>query len=161
MSELRLSSEQGTALQRPTVTTPAMQPGTPRHVAAQITEAIQRAGNSRSIDLTLNPVELGRVKISLHPSEGVMLVSVVAERGETLDLMRRHAEVLAEDLHAIGYDDAQFSFSQHSSGEDRTADKTANSVETDTHEAITSSDVLPLPPVSTGLTLSDRVDIRV
>ncbi|MCZ4352913.1 flagellar hook-length control protein FliK [Roseovarius aestuarii] len=82
---------------------------TARHIAVQISEAIAQRGD-RPIELTLNPVELGRVRISLSGADGMMTVNVLADRPETLDLMRRHIETLAQEFRSIGYDETGFNF---------------------------------------------------
>ncbi len=80
-----------------------------RHVALQISSAAS-AQSGGQVVLRLNPEELGHVRLTMTPGEGTMLVSIVAERGETLDLMRRHINLLAEEFQALGYDDPQFDF---------------------------------------------------
>lgn len=44
-----------------------------------------------------------------------MAVSVNVERPETLDLMRRHIDVLAQEMKDIGYGEVSFSFEQSGS----------------------------------------------
>ncbi|WP_157708926.1 flagellar hook-length control protein FliK [Roseovarius faecimaris] len=160
VDELRLSAEPGTAPLRPVAAGHLQRPGTPPHIAAQIAGAIQRGGPNPTIDLSLNPAELGRVKISLQPSDGVVLVHVVADRGETLDLLRRHAEQLAQEFHSIGYGEAQFSFSRQSSDQGP-ANEAGPHVEGSREHPLAPGEGTPLPRPSIGLTMSDRVDIRV
>jgi flagellar hook-length control protein FliK len=103
--------------------TAAPQPGsashsateTARHISLQIAEAARQALH-RPVELSLNPEELGRVRLSLLPGDGTMTVSIIAERGETLDLMRRHIDVLAQDFRQIGYDNIKFSFGGQGNG---------------------------------------------
>lgn len=91
----------------------------PRQIAAQITETILQRGPGRLFDVVLSPAELGRVKISLNTVDGALSVQLVAERPETLDLMRRHADALAQEFRALGFGDASFSFQQHRFGQDQ------------------------------------------
>jgi len=132
----------------------------PRHVAAQLAEAAQRSGSAdRPIELTLNPAELGRVRISMTPGDGTIVVTVLAERGETLDLMRRHADQLAQDFHDLGYGSAEFAFGQNSDGQGRAQGGAADGpgggvVPSDT---TASSDAAPRPIHLNA----DRVDIRL
>ncbi|MEL6648579.1 MAG: flagellar hook-length control protein FliK [Pseudomonadota bacterium] len=86
-----------------------MSPAQAQQITRQIAIAIQNSAN-RTVELTLNPVELGRVRISLSSAEAGMVVSIQADRPETLDLMRRNAELLSLDFSDIGYDGATFSF---------------------------------------------------
>ena len=82
-----------------------------RHIASQIAD-IAKPVPDRPIDLTLNPEELGRIRLSFNTENGVLSVSVTAERPETLDLMRRHIETLAQELRNIGYRDVNIGFGQ-------------------------------------------------
>ncbi|MCX7645336.1 MAG: flagellar hook-length control protein FliK [Rhodobacteraceae bacterium] len=63
-----------------------------------------------SVELVLDPAELGPVRVGLSGSDGVLSVHIAAERSETLDLFRRHADLLARDLRAAGYGDVTFRF---------------------------------------------------
>lgn len=50
--------------------------------------------------------------MNISAVEAGITVSVVAERPETLDLMRRNIDQLAREFEIIGYNDINFSFSQ-------------------------------------------------
>jgi hypothetical protein len=90
----------------------------PQALAQQITAAIEaRDAGKSTIDLRLAPEELGRVRLRLTSHEGVMTVTVVAERPETLDLMRRHVDALARGMLDVGYQEARFSFAGQDQGE--------------------------------------------
>ena len=81
----------------------------PEALAAQITLAVGRAVD-RQVDIRLDPPELGRVHIQLTPTEQGLQAVVMAERPETHDLLRRHAEALTKDLNAAGYDNVSLDF---------------------------------------------------
>lgn len=70
---------------------------------------IRNAG--RPVEIALSPEELGRVRMALNPSEIGITVTISADRPETQDLIRRHAEQLAADLRGLGYESVTFSFS--------------------------------------------------
>jgi hypothetical protein len=91
-----------------TATTP---PALPKAVAQQLAEASIRAVD-RPVDLRLNPEELGNVRISMIMSDGSITLTVQAERNETLDLLRRHSDLLAQELRQLGYGSINFSFGQ-------------------------------------------------
>lgn len=135
-------------------------PEIPRHMAMQLAEAAQRAGSGRATELMLNPAELGRVKISLNSNEGAVMVHVVADRPETLDLMRRHAEMLAQEFHSIGYGQAQFSFS-HNGARDGTPARpdSATPGPQDLPDAASPNAIHGA--TTPALLISDRVDIRI
>ncbi len=94
------------------------------HIARQMAEVLQHLP-SRPVEITLSPEELGRVRLSVTPSENGIVVNILAERPETLDLMRRHIDQLAQEFKSLGYDKIGFSFAQ--SGNDTSEDQNKNS----------------------------------
>jgi len=82
----------------------------PRDVAGQITLAVSQA-SAPQVEIRLDPPELGRVQIRLNPTEGGGLQAVVlAERPDTQDFLRRHADTLMRDLNAAGYGEVTLEF---------------------------------------------------
>jgi len=81
-----------------------------RQVAQQLAD-VARKMPDRPVELTLNPEELGRVRLTFTISETGINVAIVTERGETLDLMRRHIETLAQEFRDMGFKDISFDFS--------------------------------------------------
>ncbi len=93
--------------------TPAATPAraeTPAPVMRQISESLHRLADG-GVEIQLRPEELGRVRMQMVQGEHGLTVMVSAERGETLDLMRRHIDQLARALQDMGYSGTQFSFS--------------------------------------------------
>lgn len=80
-----------------------------RGVAVQIAD-MMRAMPDRPIDVSLSPQELGRVRLSISTGEGGVTLHVLAERPETLDLMRRHADMLARELADLGFTSIDLAF---------------------------------------------------
>jgi flagellar hook-length control protein FliK len=64
------------------------------------------------VDVTLSPEELGRVRMSITAGEGGVVLQVLAERPETLELMRRHADLLARELANLGFGSVDLAFGQ-------------------------------------------------
>lgn len=91
----------------------------PRAVANQLTEAFVAARPNGTIEIALDPVELGRVRMVLSPESGAMAVALSAERPETLELLRRTIDLLANDLRDLGYGTLSFRFDQSGAGSDR------------------------------------------
>ncbi|MGR3322706.1 MAG: flagellar hook-length control protein FliK [Pseudooceanicola sp.] len=91
-----------------------------RQVSDQIAQAARQVTEGR-IELTLRPQELGHLRMVLHPTEAGLTLAIQAERAETLDLVRRHAEALTSALEEAGYDDVQLSFG-HGTDEQEGAD---------------------------------------
>lgn len=81
-------------------------------ITAQVTEAVQRSGGQSLIEVTLQPEELGRVTIALTNREGATQVTVIADRADTLDLMRRHSDDLEQQFRDLGFENLGFAFAQ-------------------------------------------------
>lgn len=64
----------------------------------------------QGVSVVLEPAELGRVRVALTLEGGAMTLTVTAERPETDELLRRHADVLAAALAEEGLGDTGFSF---------------------------------------------------
>ncbi|MEP2532350.1 flagellar hook-length control protein FliK [Shimia sp.] len=84
-------------------------------VLRQITESVQPVRDNL-IELTLNPPELGRVRMSLIEQGTSMSITIHSDSLATHDLMRRHQEILRHELLSQGYDSVSFSFEQGQSG---------------------------------------------
>jgi flagellar hook-length control protein FliK len=81
----------------------------PHHAARQIAEALQHMPN-RPVEITLSPEELGRVRMGVSASEGNILVAILAERPETIDLLRRNIAALEAAFQELGYSNINFEF---------------------------------------------------
>ncbi|WP_294608849.1 flagellar hook-length control protein FliK [uncultured Roseovarius sp.] len=135
-------------------------PELPQHIAMQIAAAAQRGEGNRPIDLILSPAELGPLRLSLSSLDGVMSVTVTAERPETLDLMRRHIDTLAQEFLNIGYGKAEFSFGGGQSGE--TGQDPADASILRTGETSTQDPVADTPNLHhRPILITDRLDIRL
>lgn len=88
-------------------------PATAHSVGQQLAHAAATA-SERTVELTLSPEELGKVRMTLHATEGSITVAVQADRADTLDLMRRNIDSLARDFRDLGYADISFSFGDQS-----------------------------------------------
>ena len=90
--------------------TPGVKYDTPaRAVVSQLIQAAKTALDGM-VEVRLSPEELGRVKLSMTPSETGMTVQVIAERAETMELIRRNINLLAADLRQQGFINLNFSF---------------------------------------------------
>ena len=79
--------------------------------AANTAEVLTRQ-IGRAAEISLQPKELGRVRMVLSPTEQGLSLVVTLERPETLDVMRRHADQLAQEFRKLGYEDVGFEFRQ-------------------------------------------------
>ncbi len=96
-----------------------------RAISGQMAAAIQVRAGSGTIEIALSPEELGRVSITLNGREDGMVLTITAERPETLDLMRRHLAVLEAEFQSLGYGDISFDLSTSDDAQDDTANPKA------------------------------------
>ena len=82
----------------------------PAPLAATLSDLLMRRTDG-PVELTLSPEELGRVRLSLSPDGDGLHVTVLVERGDTLDLLRRNSDLLLQEIRAQGFSGATFSFS--------------------------------------------------
>jgi hypothetical protein len=91
-----------------------LRPPQPEPVTAQLRAALLAApapAEGRSLELRLDPPELGRVTVSFEAGrDGALAALVAAERPETLDLLRRNAEILQRELAQAGWRGAELQF---------------------------------------------------
>jgi hypothetical protein len=127
--------------------------------AMQIAAAIQKGGpgGKPGIELTLSPQELGRVLLTFTQSETGMVVNVHADRAETLELLRRNIDMLAQEFRDIGYESAQFTFDRDTGGDDTASPSgTLGAADTGARPAEETA-----RPTTHLVVLSDRLDIRL
>jgi len=92
---------------------PATQAESGRSVGTQLVTAVL-ANQEGAFEVHLSPEELGRVKLSLHVVDGSIALAIQAERSETLDLLRRHIDLLEREFRDAGFTSMSFSFGQGS-----------------------------------------------
>lgn len=107
-SGLRFEAQAAAPSQRAEAAAAAQRSAAPP-VTAQITAAVAQADQPVT-ELRLSPDELGAVRIELRGEADRLHVAVSAERPETLDLLRRNAAQLAEDLRAAGFVEVDLGF---------------------------------------------------
>jgi flagellar hook-length control protein FliK len=73
------------------------------------------ATNDSGVELTLDPVELGKVRFEFLANGDQIQINLVVERRDTLELMRSYAELLRAELSKAGFESSSFSFSQWTS----------------------------------------------
>jgi hypothetical protein len=88
------------------------------HVAHQIATAIVQTSGATT-EIALNPEELGRVRISVTAGDAGLTVAIIAERPETVDLMRRNIDLLTRELREMGYENPTFTFGDQSGDADQ------------------------------------------
>ncbi len=81
----------------------------PAPVRVQILQALTASGGPMT-ELRLAPEELGHVRIDMRHEGDRLVMTVSAERQDTLELLRRHAGELVADLRAGGHTGLDLSF---------------------------------------------------
>jgi hypothetical protein len=94
---------------------PTLSPTLLAATSPTIVDMVQ-TGNDGPLELALSPEELGRLTISIKHDGDFVRVTVIADRPETLDLMRRHGGDLVADLRQAGFSGASLSFGQGGQG---------------------------------------------
>jgi hypothetical protein len=124
-------------------------------VAQQIASATIQS-QAGTTEIALNPEELGRVRIALTTSEAGISVSILADRPETAELMRRNLEDLAREFRELGYDSVTFTFGDQSDGSDSRSDDQAidGAVEHDSADG-------PSTPSITTVALRGGLDLKL
>ena len=130
-------------------------------ISHQMAEAMRVAAD-KSVEIALSPAELGRVRMVLNASEAGVTLSILAERPETLDLMRRNIDDLAKSFADLGYEDISFSFEQNDQMTDDALEQSSDAHDILTDEAdIPNSSVTPAVPRQHMVIAPDGVDIRI
>ncbi len=95
-------------------TTTQVPPAAPVPVAALPALAIAVATDpgTGQIDLRLSPEELGGVRMQIHCDGSDLRVLIVAERSETLDLLRRNGAALLSEFADAGFGRTTLDFAQ-------------------------------------------------
>jgi flagellar hook-length control protein FliK len=123
--------------------------GAAQAIVATLPSPLRDLGTG-TLEIALDPPELGRVRLSLVETGGVMVVSILADRPETADLMRRHLDILAQEFARSGLEPPQVRIGA-GSAEGGTArgggERDAQGLEP-TETALTSPP--PPPPAGTG-----------
>ncbi|MEL6169663.1 MAG: flagellar hook-length control protein FliK [Pseudomonadota bacterium] len=88
---------------------PARAESLPRSTVETLIDTIRTRADG-TVTVALSPEELGHVRLSMAAADMGLHITVAADRSETLDLIRRTADVLAAELESIGFASVSFSF---------------------------------------------------
>ena len=133
---------------QPAQLTPLTKAEMPPHIPRQVAEAIHRSPD-KSVEVALNPVELGRVRMVLSATDAGINVSILADRPDTLDLMRRNIDDLGQSFAELGYEDIAFSFEhgdQAEAGENPDHPPESDIAALDVHISAASTPTAATPP---------------
>lgn len=126
-----------------------------RPVLQQVTEALVSSKGDRT-EIALSPEELGRVRMVMSGTDRAH-ITIWAERPETLELVRRNADMLTQHLAEAGVDAGSLDFRQDTGRQWQETDSLAQRREDDDPH-LAASALVRLAPAP----LSDRrIDIRL
>lgn len=83
-----------------------------RSVLAQVAAAIPPGTAPGTIDVTLDPPELGRIDIVIELAEQTLRATLSADRTGTGELIRRHLDLLSEQFREAGFTDVDLTYSE-------------------------------------------------
>lgn len=110
MTAAETSLRQATSSQAPQLQpTQAQASQDARHIAQQLAAQLSKQSDGTTV-IRLNPDELGPVRMSLRNTDGIMALTILAERPETAEIMRRNIGELAQEFNALGYTNLSFDF---------------------------------------------------
>lgn len=131
-----------------------------QQVLSQVVSAASVRHDGGTVDLLLDPPELGRIEILMELSETGVRATLTAERQATADLIRRHMDLLAAQFEDAGFSLGDLSYSEgggNTDGESEDAQSAMsalqNTAPADTRAGAT--------PQSAQVVDRERVDIRL
>ena len=83
----------------------------PKGFTTTLAHSINDSGHARA-ELILEPAELGRMRFDMVTQGDQVQITLAAERPDTLELLRRHADDLRQEFRASGIDTGSLSFGQ-------------------------------------------------
>ena len=128
-----------------------------RAVSQQIAAAARTRAHGGVVEVVLDPPELGRIEITMEIADQGVRAVLTAERQTTGDLIRRNAEMLAQQFEEAGFSDVDLGFGENPEQAWHDADKAAADAG-DRSKNAGSGPTLSKPMV---VTADGRVDLRL
>ncbi|WP_150282085.1 flagellar hook-length control protein FliK [Salipiger aestuarii] len=125
-------------------------------VVRQLVDAIAAAPSASgdTIELRVSPDELGNVRFRMAQGEHGLTVNIVADRPETLDMLRRNIDQLSRYLSDLGYSSTGFTFGDGQAGSQNGGGRSMPVTPQDIPQAADPAEIAaPLPIASGGLDL--------
>ena len=131
----------------------------PRQIALQVAD-IARLTPDKPTELVLNPEELGRLRVTFHTEATTMNVVLQFERPETLDLMRRHIDMLGQEMRDLGYESVNFAFHDQG-GNDTGEEKKQKHAAPEQPQFNSTAERAAMNPIRVTLSDGAGIDIRI
>lgn len=126
----------------------------PTEIAREILFQIRASAPTdpfQTVEIQLNPEELGKVRISLAAQDSGGVVSILVERPETLELMRRNIDQLLKEFRGAGWSEIEFSLTQQGFGQNSNDSDTrdgAHARHDGREETVGAGETSPYPPAT-------------
>jgi hypothetical protein len=91
-----------------------------RQIANQLAAQFPKQRDNTTV-IRLNPNELGYVRMAMRNIDGVMSMTILAERPETAEIMRRNISDLEQEFQSLGFENLSFEFDDNSPQRDSPA----------------------------------------
>lgn len=130
-------------------------PEAARVVVPQIASAIATQHAPGRIEIQLDPPELGRIEIALEIADQGLRATLSAERAMTGDMIRRHGELLLQQLQNAGFSDVDLRF-----GDTQRDDQGDRGQRPELRDS-GSAPVDGKAPTALGASASDGLDLRL
>ncbi len=134
----------------------------PAQVVRQLADAV-RTSDDNVVELTMDPPELGRVRMSISEASGVTTITIAADNQATSELMRRHIDMLRKDFAELGHQNVSFSFEQGDSNDQHQAggEFSQGDGSGQRGDVTQASDARVPPPDARQTTPTSGLDIRI
>lgn len=111
-TEFQAAHRSGIDLQRPAEFS--------RIVMPQILESAKQV-SAGEIEISLHPAEIGRIRMTVSPHDAGVQIALTTDRPETMDLLRRHADILQQEFTDLGYTQVDINFGDRSASSEPVA----------------------------------------
>lgn len=128
-----------------------------REIARQIGAQVMHLGQGR-FEMSLSPIELGKVEMWLQDTDNRLTLIINTERPETLDLMRRHIGLLEQEMRQLGFGSLTLQLGADGSTGSHSSQKHAGTPQQD--EEIGAGPTRE-PGLKPQAVLADHLDIRL
>lgn len=135
-------------------------PGSPfAHPVSQLILKAAHPDGLRTVELSLSPEELGKLRFDIVAHGDRLAVMVFAERPEALDLLRRHGDQLLQELRLAGFTQSSLNFGDWSQRSGRSTTSSQGALQALPDPAPVEASLSAAPSLRS--TAAGRLDLRL
>lgn len=131
-----------------------------RQIAAQLTAAASVRRDGGTVEVLLDPPDLGRIEIVIELGEQGIRATLSADKQTTADLIRRHIDLLGAQFEEAGFSLGDLSYAAED-GTDRDPGAPAGPGQPTEREHLATPETRPSPGLLAGSGPDGRIDIRL